>query len=159
MGFVPRESEEAFWFLVSPITTVPLGIYSVAGYVSDEYPYGEPDYQASIRNTGIWGAISFGVWAWNAYFHPGKYAFTTGSAAFKTVGHIAAGSAVPLLMVTAAVAAGAGYVATSETHHGAPIMTEGSGYGGVGPGAYGDDPMGEFEQAVRDAVGYLAFWR
>eukprot|EP00661_Eupelagonemidae_sp_cell13_P018382 gene18382-biopygen17402 len=122
MGFLPEEHEDTFWFLVAPLTTIPMAVYTAAGITYGSYPHGEPDWKASVRNTGIWGSIAAGVWGWNAIFHPGKYAFTSGTSAYKIAGHIIAPAAVPLLLSSVAVAAAIGYVSTAEVHGGATGM-------------------------------------
>eukprot|EP00661_Eupelagonemidae_sp_cell13_P011902 gene11902-biopygen22928 len=118
MGFLPEEHEDTFWFLVAPLTTIPMAVYTAAGITYGSYPHGEPDWKASVRNTGIWGSIAAGVWGWNAIFHPGKYAFTSGTSAYKIAGHIIAPAAVPLLLSSVAVAAAIGYVSTAEAADG-----------------------------------------
>jgi hypothetical protein len=125
MGFLPEEHEDTFWFLVAPLTTIPMAVYAAAGITYGSYPHGEPDWKASMRNTGIWGGIAAGVWGWNAIFHPGKYAFTSGTSAYKIMGHIAAPAAVPLVVISVAVAAAIGYISLADTHGGATGMLVG----------------------------------
>ncbi len=121
MGWIPDEPEDAFWFVVSPITGVPTAVYAAAAYTTGDYPVGKPDWRANVRNAGIWGAIAVGVHAWNAIWHPGKYSFTTGSQAFKVAGHLAA-SPVSFAIAAATVSAVA-WAATGDLHGAVPPGT------------------------------------
>ncbi len=123
MGWLPDKASDTFWFLVSPITTVPIAVYSASAYVSGEYPYGSPDWKASARNAGIWGAIALGNWAWNAVYHPGKYAYTSAVEGYKVVAHLAANPVT--IGAAVATAAAIGYVATADQHGGATGMLVG----------------------------------
>ena len=164
MGWMPTRPSDVWWFLVSPLTTVPFGIYSLTGAIQEHrgeenpYPYGEPDWRASARNSAIWTGSAFASWAYHAIVHPGKYAWTSASSAYKILGHTAASSAVVLPAV--AVAAAAGYGATHAVHGGAPVLPESMTFGGVGPGHYADstDPMVDFERAVDGVFDTLMFW-
>ena len=88
MAWLPDDMEDAFWFAVSPLTTIPTAVYSAAGYTTGQYPFGKPDMQANIRNATFWSAIAGSVWAWNTLVHPGKYPFLSSSGAFKGAAHI-----------------------------------------------------------------------
>ncbi len=121
MGWLPDKASDTFWFLVSPITTVPIAVYSASAYVSGQYPYGSPDWKASARNAGIWGAIAFGNWAWNAVYHPGKYAYTSAVEGYKVVAHLAANPVT--VGVGLATAAAVGWAATGDLHGAVPPGT------------------------------------
>ncbi len=119
MGFIPRSYgegglEDAFWFAVAPITTVPMALYVASATVSDDWRYGRPDWKANLRNAGIWAAIAQGVYSWNQYYHAGKYSYMSASAASKLAAHSAASTAVILPVL--AVAAAIGWAATGEIH-------------------------------------------
>ena len=128
MGWLPEEYSDAFWFAVTPITTIPLLVYTGASTVSGDWRYGKPDTKANIRNAAIWAAIAGAVFSWNAIVHPGKYQFMTGSDAFKGVVHIASKSPafVPAAVAAVAVGSAVGWAATAE-HHGA--VAPGTGMG------------------------------
>ncbi len=134
MGWLPTHHRDSFWFLISPLTTAPLAVYTTTGYLLDDYPLGKPDWRSNVRNAGIWGAIAGGNWAWNAYFHPGKYAFLSGSGAYKIVGHSLMNP--QFILPVAATAAAVGWAATGH-HHGAVAPGVASGFGmPVTPGIY-----------------------
>jgi hypothetical protein len=116
---------DAFWFAVAPITTGPVAVYSAAGLVSGTYPFGKPDWATSVRNSLSWLAIASSVYGWNMWMSPHNLAWVSGSQAFKTGGYIAAPAAVPVVLLTIAVAAAAGYVSTSDVHMGATGMLVG----------------------------------
>ncbi len=147
MGFIPRPVgqgglEDAFWFAMAPITTIPMGIYATAAFITDDYRYGRPDWKANVRNAGIWGAIAQGVWAWNAYFHPGKYSYMSGTGAAKLAGHLAAHSGV--LLPALAAASAVGWAATGHLHGAVPPGTA-SGFGmpmASTTGGSVDNPLG-----------------
>ncbi len=121
MGWLPDKASDTFWFLISPITTVPIAVYSASAYVSGQYPYGTPDWKASARNAGIWGAIALGNWAWNAVYHPGKYAYTSAAEGYKVVAHLAANPVT--IGVGLATAAAVGWAATGDLHGAVPAGT------------------------------------
>lgn len=154
MGWAPSEYDDALWFLLSPITTIPLGIYAFTGFALNKYPYGEPDWRASARNTSVWAGISGSAWAWNAIVHPGKYPFVSGVSAYKVLGHTAASSAV--IIPALATAAAIGWAATGETH-GAVTPGVASGIGmPMTPELYSgteSDPTG-YRRSLRDLFGW-----
>lgn len=158
MPFVPSEAEEAFWFALAPVTTLPTALYSLTGYVTGDYPYGKPDLASSARNAMGWGAIAASVYGWNLMMSPHNAVWVSGTQAFKVAGHFLMSPAmIPVAAVAIAVAAGAGYVSTSDVHGGAvPGVTS---FGGVGPGHYQDssDPMQEFEEGVAGFWARLGF--
>ncbi len=121
MGWLSTKPSDAFWFAVAPVTAVPTAVYAAAAATTGDYPAGKPDWKANIRNTGIWGAIALGVYGWNQYFHPGKYAFTTGAQAYKLVGHLAANPAT--IGMAAATVAAVGWAATGDLHGAVPPGT------------------------------------
>jgi hypothetical protein len=123
MGFLPTEYEDTLWFLLAPITTIPMAVYAASGLTYGSYPYGKPDIRASIRNSVIWTGMATAIYGWNQYYHPGKYAFMTGSQAFRTAGHLV----VNPVTVGAAIATAAAiaYVATADQHGGATGMLVG----------------------------------
>ncbi len=111
-----------FWFLVSPITTVPMAAYTIGFYVAgEEHPYGKPDWRKNLANAGIWGAAALGNWAYHAYMHPGKYSWTKPADAFKLVGHLAANPLV--IATTGATAAAVAWAATGDLHGAVPPGT------------------------------------
>ncbi len=126
MGWLPDDHADSFWFAVSPVTSFPIAVYSAAAYVTGDWRFGRPDAKESVRNAGIWGAIAVGVHAWNSYYHPGKYSFTSASSAVKTAAHLAAVPSVILPVV--ATGAAIGWAATAE-HHGAVTPGVASGIG------------------------------
>lgn len=121
MGWIPDEPEDAFWFAVSPITAVPTAVYAAAAYTTGDYPAGKPDWRANLRNAGIWGAIAVGVHAWNTIMFPGKYAFTTGTQAFKVAGHLATNPVT--LGIAVATASAVAWAATGDLHGAVPPGT------------------------------------
>lgn len=133
MPWLPSDYDDTFWFALTPITSIPLAVYGAAGYVSGDYPLGKPDWKGSARNTALWGGISVAVYAWNAYFHPGKYAYLSGSAAAKAVGHIAAGSAASMAAVGVLVGTPIAMIANrKDPNQGRQLQSAATGQPGIG---------------------------
>lgn len=129
MPFVPSlEPEDAsgefIRFLLAPIMfPVSLG-YGVYDYMegTEHLDRGE-----ALRNTGIWGALALGVYAWNQYIYPGMYEFRTAAKGFQLIG--ASSAAIPIAMLTVAVVGTAAQYDVAA-HYGAG--TRGS-FGSVAP--------------------------
>jgi len=125
MSWLPDEMEDAFWFAVSPLTTVPIAVYTATAYATDDWRFGKPDVRENLRNALLWAGIAGSVYGWNSLVHPGKYPFMSAGSVFKTAAHIAAPAAVPAALATLAVGSAVGYVATSDVHKGATGMLVG----------------------------------
>ncbi len=118
---------DAFWLAVAPLTTVPVLVYSAAGWTSGSYPLGQPDWRTSVRNSLSWLGVAGTVHAWNLWMSPHNAVFTSGTTAFKTGMQAFALSPamVPTIAVVVATAAALGYGATSGEHLGATGMLVG----------------------------------
>lgn len=124
----PRTIEDLlYWDIKGAILVGPYAS-KMAFMLARGVPFAEAGYLASQR--------SFGA-----------YRFISKLNRFRYLVH----PAMAPVAVTVAVAGG--YGMTSDVHHGAiPGVTE---FGGMGPGYYGSDPMGQFRKGVEG----LAFWR
>ncbi len=122
MGWRPDKASDAFWFLLAPVTTIPMAAYTIGFYAAEEeHPYGVPDWRESARNTGIWASMAVGNWAYHAFMHPGKYAWTSAVDVYKLAGHLAAN---PLVIAgTGATAAAVAWAATGDLHGAVPPGT------------------------------------
>lgn len=147
MGWIPDKPSDAIWFVVAPITTGPTFVYSAAGYTTGDYPLGEPDWRASIRNSVLWAGAAGSVYGWNLMMSPQNATWVSGSTAYKTLGHM---GGLPLAALVATAAVGAAYVATADVHGGAY-----GGSMGVGPYQGSSDPMGDFRTGVENFFGYF----
>jgi len=137
-----------FRFLLAPVTTpwtMYLGAYDVAHGTS------RLDRQEAMTHTAAWSSAALISWGYHSLMFPGQYSFVSGGAAVRSVGFLAA--SVPLAAVVLATAAAAGYVATADVHGGAIAM----GNPSYGPGIYGSDPMGEFQEGVAGFWAMLGF--
>jgi len=108
MGFYPESDEEAigdfFKFLISPImlpVTFGTAVYDMMEG-TEHLDRGE-----TLRNTAIWGALAFGVHAWNQYIYPGMYHFRSAAKGFQLV------SSSPLAKTAAKTAVRAAPVAVA----------------------------------------------
>ncbi len=157
MPFKPTSAEDAFWFALAPATTIPMALYSVSGYVSGEYPYGKPDLESSARNAMGWGALAASVHGWNLLFSPHNASWISGTQAFKVASHwMMTPAMLPVAAIASTAAVGVGYAATSDVHGGAFSVPGGAM--SYGPGIYGSDPMGEFEEGASGAMNFLFGW-
>jgi len=139
---------EFFRFVFAPILT-PVTI----GTAVYDYMEGTShlDRKETIRNTLLWGSIAGASWGYHVYMFPGQYSYLSPANAFKTAGYL---GGAPLAAVVVATVAAAGYVATADVHGGAIAM----GNPSYGPGIYGSDPMGEFEEGASGAMNFLFGW-
>jgi hypothetical protein len=139
MPFIPQGDED-LWdlaaFMLAPVLTVPTLVYSSAGYLTGEYPYGKPDWGANLRNATIWAVSAGGVYAWNYFMSPHNAVFTSGSSAWKIAAHVAAGSAAPIAAVGLLVGTPLAMIANrDDPAQGRQLQTAGSGQPSIGSGA------------------------
>ncbi len=137
-----------FLFLIAPLM-LPV----TAGTAAYDFMEGTShlDRRETIRNSLLWSSIAGASWGYHALMFPGQYSYLSPGAAFRTAGYL---GGAPLAAVVIATAAGVGYVATADVHGGAIAM----GNPSYGPGVYGSDPMGEFEEGASGAMNFLFGW-
>ncbi len=126
MGWLPDDPEDAFWFAIAPLTTIPTAVYSMAAMTTGDWRYGKPDWRANVRNAAIWSTWGATAYGWNLMMSPHNAQYLSGTNAMKNALHLAA---IPSVVLPAlAVGSAAGWVATAE-HHGAVTPGVASGIG------------------------------
>ena len=136
MPFVPSGNEDA-WdlaaLILSPVLTGPMLVYTSAGYLTDTWPLGKPDWGANLRNATLWAAAAGGVYGWNYFMSPHNAAWMSGSSAFKVAGHVAVGSAAPIAAGTLLLATPIAMVANrSDPNQGRQLQSAGAGQPSIG---------------------------
>ncbi len=134
--------------IIAPITTpytMYLGAYD-AYHGTDRL-----DREMTALYTGTWATSAGLSWAYHAIMFPGKYGWLSGGQAWRLAATL---GGVPLAAVVVSTAAAVGYVATADVHAGAIAM----GNPSYGPGIYGSDPLGEFEEGASGAMNFLFGW-
>ncbi len=138
MPFIPQGDED-FWdlaaFLLAPVLTGPTLVYSAAGHLTDDYPLGEPDHAANLRNALIWTAAAAGVYGWNYFMSPQNAIWMSGTSAFKVAGHVAMGSAAAIAAATILVGTPIGVIANrGDPNQGLQLQSDASGQPSIGSG-------------------------